>query len=75
MRHGPTRATTSSRSSPRWFEPLLVAAPITSAGVAGNVVIDVGDADANVCIDFVESKVRVWRGEPFVYKLDVKECS
>jgi len=54
-----------------WFEPLLVAAPITSAGVAGNVVIDVGDSDRNVCIDFVESTVRVWRGEPFVYKIDV----
>ena len=44
-----------------WFEPLLVRAPITSAGIAGNVVIDVGDPDANVCIDFVESKVRAWK--------------
>ena len=26
-----------------WFEPLLERAPITSAGIAGNVVIDVGD--------------------------------
>jgi len=50
-----------------WFEPLLDAAPITSAGVAGNVVLDV-----NVCIDFVESNVRHWRGEPYVYKLDVE---
>jgi UDP-MurNAc hydroxylase len=24
-----------------------------------------------VCIDFVESQVRVWRGEPFVYKADI----
>ena len=54
-----------------WFEPLLERAPITSAGVAGNVVLDVGDPDANVCIDFVESEVRVWRGEPYVYKVDV----
>jgi UDP-MurNAc hydroxylase len=54
-----------------WFEPLLRQAPITSAGVAGNVVIDVGEPDANVCIDFVESEVRVWRGEPYVYKIDV----
>jgi UDP-MurNAc hydroxylase len=54
-----------------WFEPLLVDAPIISAGVAGNVVIDIGDVDANVCIDFVESEVRVWRDEPYVYKLDV----
>ena len=34
-------------------------------------MIDVGDPDANVCIDFVESKVRAWRGEPYVYKIDV----
>jgi UDP-MurNAc hydroxylase len=50
---------------------LLLRAPITSAGIAGNIVLDVGDADANVCIDFVESTVRVWRGEPYVYKADV----
>jgi UDP-MurNAc hydroxylase len=54
-----------------WFEPLLDRAPITSAGVAGNVVLDVGEPDANVCIDFVESRVRVWRGDPYVYKVDV----
>jgi UDP-MurNAc hydroxylase len=54
-----------------WFEPLLERAPITSAGIAGNVVIDVGADDANLCIDFVESQVRVWRGEPHVYKVDV----
>ncbi len=54
-----------------WFEPLLRRAPITSAGIAGNVVLDVGDDDGNVCIDFVESEVRVWRGEPYVYKADV----
>jgi UDP-MurNAc hydroxylase len=57
-----------------WFEPLLEAAPITSAGIAGNVVIDVGDPDANVCIDFVDSKVRVWKGEPHVYKLRVERA-
>jgi UDP-MurNAc hydroxylase len=54
-----------------WFEPLLQRAPITSAGIAGNVVLDVGDADRNVCIDFVASEVRPWRGEPYVYKVDV----
>ncbi len=54
-----------------WFEPLLERAPITSAGVAGNVVLDVGEPEANVCIDFIESQVRVWRGEPYVYKADV----
>jgi UDP-MurNAc hydroxylase len=54
-----------------WFEPLLDRAPITSAGVAGNVVLDVGEPDANVCIDFVESRVRAWRGEAYVYKIDV----
>ncbi len=54
-----------------WFEPLLLRAPITSAGVAGNVVLDVGEPGNNVCIDFVESRVRVWNDEPYVYKVDV----
>jgi UDP-MurNAc hydroxylase len=54
-----------------WFEPLLERAPITSAGIAGNVVLDVGDPEANLCIDFVESQVRVWRDDPWVYKVDV----
>jgi UDP-MurNAc hydroxylase len=54
-----------------WFEPLLELAPITSAGIAGNVVLDVGDPEANLCIDFVESQVRVWRDDPWVYKVDV----
>jgi UDP-MurNAc hydroxylase len=57
-----------------WFEPLLERAPITSAGIAGNVVLDVGDPDANLCIDFVESQVRVWRGDPWVYKVDVERA-
>jgi len=50
---------------------LLERAPITSAGVAGNVVIDVGVDGANAVIDFVESEVRPWRGEPSVYKITV----
>jgi UDP-MurNAc hydroxylase len=54
-----------------WFEPLLMRAPITSAGIAGLVVLDVGEPDANVAIDFVESTVQVWQGEPYVYKIDV----
>ncbi len=54
-----------------WLEPLLAMAPITSAGIAGSVVIDVGDPAHDVCVDFVDSKVRPWRGEPFVYKIDV----
>jgi UDP-MurNAc hydroxylase len=57
-----------------WFEPLLRSAPITSAGVAGNVVLDVGEPGSDVCIDFVESEVRAWKGdseEPYVYKADV----
>jgi UDP-MurNAc hydroxylase len=54
-----------------WFEPLLERAPITSAGIAGNVVIDVGEPGAAVCIDFVESRVHAWHGEPYVYKADV----
>jgi UDP-MurNAc hydroxylase len=57
-----------------WLEPLLQSAPITSAGIAGNVVLDVGEPGSDVCIDFVESQVRVWKGEaeePYVYKADV----
>jgi UDP-MurNAc hydroxylase len=57
-----------------WFEPLLRRAPITSAGVAGNVVFDVGEPGFDVCIDFIESEVRAWKGEveePYVYKADV----
>ena len=57
-----------------WFEPLLLAAPIMSAGIAGNVVLDIGDTEANVCIDFVESAVRVWKGEAYVYKLDLERA-
>jgi UDP-MurNAc hydroxylase len=52
-----------------WFEPLMVRAPITSAGIAGNVVLDLGDVA--VCLDFVDSAVRAWAGEPYVYKVDV----
>jgi UDP-MurNAc hydroxylase len=57
-----------------WFEPLLQLAPITSAGIAGNVVLDVGETGSDVCIDFVESEVRAWKGEaaePYVYKADI----
>jgi UDP-MurNAc hydroxylase len=60
-----------------WFEPLLRSAPITSAGIAGNVVLDVGEPGSDVCIDFVESEVRSWKGEadePYVYKADVDRC-
>ncbi len=54
-----------------WFVPVLERAPITSAGIAGNVVLDVGEPGADVCIDFVASQVRAWNGEPYVYKADV----
>src|SRR5262249_49150927 len=67
-------------------------APITSAGIAGNVVLDFrgatgprgderqGEAVAataatrrpdGVLIDFVESRVRAWNGEPAVYRVVV----
>jgi UDP-MurNAc hydroxylase len=52
-----------------WFEPLLTAAPVTSAGIAGLVVLDVGDEP--IAIDFVESRVRAWEREPYVYKVEV----
>ncbi len=44
-RVGPSPASTSWAKSRHWFEPLLERAPITSAGIAGNVVLDVGDPD------------------------------
>jgi UDP-MurNAc hydroxylase len=49
------------------FEPLLARAPITSSGVGGVVVLDVGDG--SVAIDFVASEVREWHGEPAVYRV------
>jgi UDP-MurNAc hydroxylase len=52
-----------------WFEPLLARAPITSTGVGG--VIALQTADEAVAIDFVDSEVRAWRGEPVIYRLDV----
>ncbi len=59
-----------------WLEPLLERAPITSAGIAGNVVFDFGGATRSrrpdgVVLDFVESKVRPWKGEPAVYRVSV----
>jgi UDP-MurNAc hydroxylase len=56
-----------------WFEPLMVRAPITSAGIAGLVVLDLQrDAGGEaIALDFVESTVRPWDGRPYVYKLDV----
>jgi UDP-MurNAc hydroxylase len=53
-----------------WFEPLLTAAPVTSAGIAGNVVLALGERDG-IVIDFIESAVRDWRGEDSVYRVDV----
>jgi len=60
-----------------WLEPLLDRAPITSAGIAGNVVFDFGGAAGRrrapdgVVLDFVESRVRAWKGEPSVYRVEV----
>ena len=69
---GPAPGTISSPSSRRWFEPLLEQAPITSAGVAGNVVLDVGDRRRRTCASTSSSrKCGPWRGEPYVYKIDV----
>ena len=59
----------SSRTSQPGSSRSCSRAPITSAGIAGNVVLDVGDAA--ICLDFVESTVRAWAGEDYVYKLDV----
>jgi UDP-MurNAc hydroxylase len=60
-----------------WFEPLLAAAPITSAGIAGNVVFAfTGDASRDgdregIVVDFVDGAVRHWKGEDAVYRVDV----
>jgi UDP-MurNAc hydroxylase len=57
-----------------WFEPLLERAPITSAGIGGNVVLDFAPGATppeGVCIDFVDGRVTAWNGEPWVYKVDV----
>ena len=52
-----------------WLEPLMERAPITSAGIAGNVVLEM--ADGSVCLDFIESESGAWDGEPYVYKITV----
>ena len=73
-RRGRTAGAISSPSSRRGSNRCCARAPITSAGIAGNVVLDVGEPGADVCIDFVESEVRPWKGEaaePYVYKADV----
>lgn len=56
-----------------WFERLLQRAPITSAGIAGNVVFELPGKKRSegVVIDFVESQVRAWKGEPAVYRVTV----
>ncbi|MDQ1520382.1 MAG: UDP-MurNAc hydroxylase [Actinomycetota bacterium] len=62
-----------------WFEPLLAAAPVTSAGIAGNVVFvfdhgdgdEDGDEEEGIVIDFVDSAVRRWKGEDSVYRVDI----
>ena len=53
-----------------WIEPILERAPITSAGVGGNVVLAFGP-DEGIVVDFVEREVRPWRGETSVYRVDV----
>jgi UDP-MurNAc hydroxylase len=58
------------------FEPLLSAAPVTSAGIAGNVLFAFTDASIDgepdgVLIDFIDSTVRAWKGEDAVYRVDV----
>jgi UDP-MurNAc hydroxylase len=56
-----------------WLAPLLERAPITSAGIAGNVVFDFGD-ETGVAIDFVESEVRAWKGDAAVYTVHVERA-
>jgi UDP-MurNAc hydroxylase len=53
-----------------WLEPLLERAPITCAGVGGNVVFAFPEGDG-VVIDFIEREVRAWAGDAAVYRVDV----
>jgi UDP-MurNAc hydroxylase len=58
-----------------WIEPLLQRAPITSAGIAGNVVFGFDQEDrVGVLLDFVASEVRAWAGEPSVYRVTVERA-
>jgi UDP-MurNAc hydroxylase len=52
-----------------WFEPLLARAPITSSGIGGTVVLDVGAG--SVAIDFVAGEVREWTGEAAIYRVEL----
>ena len=55
-RRGRTAGATSSPSSRRGSNRCWSARRSRRPASPGNVVLDVGDADANVCIDFVESR-------------------
>ena len=69
---GPRRVTISSPSSRAWFEPLLVAAPITSAGVAGQRRASTSAIPTPTCASTSSSRrCGAWSGEPYVYKIDV----
>ena len=68
---GRGRATTSSPSWRRGSSRCSTQAPITSAGIAGNVVIDVGDRRRQRVHRLRRVDGTAVAGEPYVYKLDV----
>ncbi len=63
-RVGRRPASTSSARSPPGSNRCSSARRSRRPASPGNVVIDVGDPDANLCIDFVESQVRVVARRP-----------
>jgi UDP-MurNAc hydroxylase len=54
-----------------WLEPIVAAAPITSTGIAGNVVFAFTGSDDGIVIDFVEGEVRPWKGDDAVYRVEL----
>ena len=70
-RRGRTAGTISSPSSRSGSSHCSQRRRSRRPGSRATSSLDVGDPDADVCIDFVESEVRAWKGEPYVYKVDV----
>jgi UDP-MurNAc hydroxylase len=57
-----------------WWEPVLDVAPLTRAGVGGNIVLHLTDGDApplDVLIDFPAGEVREWAGEDHRYRFEM----
>ncbi|MBO0689394.1 MAG: MBL fold metallo-hydrolase [Candidatus Dormibacteraeota bacterium] len=62
-----------------WFEPLLAKADVTCAGVNGVVVLDFGEQEDGVAIDFQRRRVEAWTDQEweYYYRMDrafVEHC-